>query len=129
LSRNSIATLLLIRYPESKGKRAKLLGQRKLPQTATLCAPLAKLLARGLSTPRRRAPASCTYSSNEATSQHLRFISPPSLKYLLPGETRPAPKRLRSFQPLYVLLLANFYAARKGSTRNCSRYIFLNLEF
>jgi hypothetical protein len=29
---------------------------------------------------------------------------------------------------LFVLLLANFFAARKGSSRNCSRYILLNLE-
>ena len=92
--------ILVIPFPESKARCAKVLGQRKQPQTTTLCAQLARLLARGLYTPRRKTPASCTFPRNEATPPHLRFTSPLSFRYLLPDETRPAPKRPHSFLPL-----------------------------
>ena len=123
MSGNSTVTSLLIPFPESKARCAKALGQRKQPQTTTLCAQLAKLLARGLYTPRRRAPAPCTYPRNEATPPHRRFTSPLSFRYLLPGETHLAPKRPHSFQPLYA---DKILSLRRDS---CTRYFTVAVSF
>jgi hypothetical protein len=58
----------------------------------TLFAQLARLLAKGLYTPRRRAWASCAYRKSEGTLPRRRFTSPPSFKYRSPDETLLSPE-------------------------------------